>query len=253
VRSIQPGIESLSSHVLRLMRKGCTMLQNVRLLKWCRYYNVSVGWNLIWGFPGETVEDYLQEREVLKLITHLQPPRGYSRIWLERFAPYFTDRDLFPIHDIQPEVSYRYVYPPQVALDRVAYFFDYRMDQTVPDDMHEETRDMVEEWQRRWNANSPDTLVYRRTHNALFIDENRGSGRRFSYAFDGPTALMYEYCSETMQTSRAVVDFLETALGWPRFTCDDVQRALEEFCRLGLMLTEDGKYLSLALPVNPNW
>ena len=253
VRSIQPGIESLSSHVLQLMRKGCTMLQNVRLLKWCHYYNVSVGWNLIWGFPGETLEDYLQEREVLKLITHLHPPRGYSRIWLERFAPYFTDRDLFPIHDIQPEASYRYVYPPQVALDRVAYFFDYRMEQTVPDNIHEETRDLVEEWQRHWNANSPDTLVYRRTHDALFIDENRGSRRRFSYVFDGPTALMYEYCSETMQTISALVEFLETALGWPRFTSDDVHRALEEFCRLGLMLTEDGKYLSLAIPVNPNW
>ena len=253
VRSIQPGIESLSSHVLQLMRKGCTMLQNVRLLKWCRYYNVSVGWNLIWGFPGETEEDYLREREALRLITHLQPPRGHSRIWLERFSPYFTDRELFPIRDIQPEASYNYVYPPQVALDRVAYFFDYRMEQTVPDDAHEETRDLVEEWQRRWNARSPDTLVYRRTHDALFIDENRGSGHRISYAFDGPAALMYEYCSETMQTTAAVAEFLEAALGWPRFTLDDVQRALEEFCRLGLMLTEDGKYLSLALPVNPNW
>jgi hypothetical protein len=135
----------------------------------------------------------------------------------------------------------------------VAYFFDYRMDQTVPDDMHDETRDIVEEWQRRWHDRSPDTLVYRRTHDTLFIDENRGSGRRFSYAFDGPTALMYEYCSETMQTIAAVAEFLETTLGWSRFTREDVQRALEEFCRLGLMLTEDGKYLSLALPVNPNW
>ena len=253
VRSIQPGIESLSSHVLQLMRKGCTMLQNVRLLKWCRYYNMSVGWNLIWGFPGETVEDYLQEQEVLKLISHLQPPRGYSRIWLERFAPYFTDRGLFPIHDIQPEASYRYVYPPQVALDRVAYYFDYHMEQTVPDNMHEETRDLVEEWKRRWNARSPDTLVYRRTNNALFIDENRGLGHRISYAFDGHAALIYEYCSDNMQTCATVVEFLKTAFGWPRFSNGDVQRTLEEFCRLGLMLTENGKYLSLALPVNPNW
>lgn len=253
VRAIQPGIESLNSHVLQLMRKGCTMLQNVRLLKWCRYYNISVGWNLIWGFPGETEEDYLQEREVLKLITHLQPPRGYSRIWLERFAPYFTDCESFPVHDIQPEASYRYVYPPHVDLDRVAYFFDYCMEQTVSDDVHEETRALVEEWQRHWNASSPDTLVYRRTHDALFIDENRGAGRRFSYAFDGAAALMYEYCGESMRTIASVVEFLETALGWPRFSSDDVRIAVDEFCRLGLMLTEDGKYLSLALPVNPNW
>jgi len=34
VRAIQPGIESLSSPVLELMRKGATATQNVRLLKW---------------------------------------------------------------------------------------------------------------------------------------------------------------------------------------------------------------------------
>ena len=48
----------LSTHVLKLMRKGTSMLQNLRLLKWCRYYGIEVAWNLIWGFPGETEEDY---------------------------------------------------------------------------------------------------------------------------------------------------------------------------------------------------
>jgi ribosomal peptide maturation radical SAM protein 1 len=253
VRLLQPGIESLSSHVLQLMRKGCTMLQNVRTLKWCRYYNINVGWNLIWGFPGETEEDYRQELEVLQLITHLQPPRGCSRIWLERFAPYFSDRELFPIHDIRPEASYGYVYPAQVALEKVAYFFDYQMGQTAPAEAHAETCALVKEWQRRWEEKTPDTLVYRRTLDALLIEENRGPGRRFSYVFDGPWALMYEYCGETMRTIANVVEYLQTALGWPRFNAEDVRAALEEFCRLGLMLSEEGKYLSLALPVNPNW
>jgi ribosomal peptide maturation radical SAM protein 1 len=253
VRSIQPGIESMSSHVLQLMRKGCTMLQNVRLLKWCRYYDINVNWNLIWGFPGETEEDYRQEVEVLKLITHLQPPAGNSRIWLERFAPYFSDRVLFPLSDVRPEASYRYVYPPYVALDKVAYFFNYQMEQTVPDEVHSGTRELLKEWQQRWASKFPDTLVYRRTEDALFIDENRGPGRRLSYVFDGPWALMYEYCGETMRTIPHVVEDLQVALGWSRFAEADVRTALEEFCRLGLMLSEDGKYLSLAVPVNPNW
>jgi len=253
VRSIQPGIESMSSHVLQLMRKGCTMLQNVRILKWCRYYNINVGWNLIWGFPGEAEEDYQQELEVLKLITHLQPPEGNGRIWLERFAPYFSDRAMFPVHHIRPEASYSYVYPPHVALEKVAYFFDYQMENTVADHVHNETQEFVKEWRHRWHSRSPDTLLYRRMQDALYIDENRGPGRRFSYVFDGPWALIYEYCSETMRTIGYVVEYLQTALGWPRFTDTDVRAALEEFCRLGLMLSEDSKYLSLALPVNPNW
>ena len=47
MRRIQPGIESLSDHVLKLMRKGTTALQNIQLLKWCREYGVQPEWNLL--------------------------------------------------------------------------------------------------------------------------------------------------------------------------------------------------------------
>ena len=42
VRAIQPGIESLSTRILKLMRKGATRLINVRLLKWAAYYGMTV-------------------------------------------------------------------------------------------------------------------------------------------------------------------------------------------------------------------
>jgi hypothetical protein len=35
VRALQPGIESFSKQVLRLMRKVRTALQNIQLLRWC--------------------------------------------------------------------------------------------------------------------------------------------------------------------------------------------------------------------------
>ncbi len=257
VRYIQPGIESLSSHVLQLMRKGSTMLQNVRLLKWCRYYNIQVRWNLIWGFPGETEEDYSKELEVIKLITHLQPPLGSTRIWLERFAPYFSDRESFPLRDIQPEASYSYVYPTYVTLDKAAYFFDYQMEDTVADEVHSETNKVVKDWQARWRSPSPDTLTYRRTLDALFIEDRRGSGRGLSYTFYGPLARIYEYCNETMRTLPQIIEHLDHLQTAPdsqlNVSSDEIQVALERFSKLGLMVSEDGKYFSLALPVNPNW
>ncbi len=56
ILAVQPGIESLSSHVLKLMKKGVTGIQNIQLLKWCREYGIEVAWNLLYGFPGETAE-----------------------------------------------------------------------------------------------------------------------------------------------------------------------------------------------------
>ena len=78
VRSIQPGIESLSDHVLALMRKGTTGLKNIELLKWCREYDVTPLWNLLYGFPGETEADYDETRELIRAIWHLEPPVAYG-------------------------------------------------------------------------------------------------------------------------------------------------------------------------------
>ena len=59
---VQPGIESLSTHVLELMRKGISMLKNVRFLKWAGYFGLQADWNLLTGFPGEREEDYARQR-----------------------------------------------------------------------------------------------------------------------------------------------------------------------------------------------
>jgi hypothetical protein len=74
VYRIQPGIESMSDHVLKLMRKGTTALRNVQLLKWCREYGVAVDYNILYGFPGETADDYQQMLDLLRSIAFLGGP-----------------------------------------------------------------------------------------------------------------------------------------------------------------------------------
>jgi len=253
VRRIQPGIESLSTHVLKLMRKGCTMLQNVRLLKWCRYYGIIAYWNLLWGFPGETDEDYRQEYAVLKCLSHLQPPTSASRIWLERFAPYFTQRNQFPVHKLCPESSYRHVYPSYVDLEKVAYFFDYAMGETAAEAIHQPTKEWVEEWRRRWFSEHPDTLSYRRLRDLLFIDEHRGTSANRMHTLRGIWAEVYDSCSETMRTVPQIAEHVQAETGGLGPSEWELSAGLEGFCEKGLMLEEDGHYLSLALPVNPNW
>ena len=80
VRSIQPGIESFSDSVLRLMRKGVTGLQNVQLLKWCRELGLRPYWNLLWGFPGEDPQEYARMAERLVVIAEKLKDRGLARL-----------------------------------------------------------------------------------------------------------------------------------------------------------------------------
>ena len=106
VLAIQPGVESLNSHVLKLMRKGVSALQNIQLLKFCRQYGVEPAWNLLYGFPGETPEDYEATAEYIPAIYHLKPPGVASTIRLDRFSPNFDKADEFGLVKIRPFALY---------------------------------------------------------------------------------------------------------------------------------------------------
>ncbi len=95
VLAIQPGVESLSTHVLQLMRKGVTALQNIQLLKWCKQYGVTVAWNLLYGFPGETAADYAAIGRSMESLWHLPPPHSVGAVRMDRFSPYFNEAASF--------------------------------------------------------------------------------------------------------------------------------------------------------------
>jgi ribosomal peptide maturation radical SAM protein 1 len=128
VRTIQPGIESLSDSVLRLMKKGVTGLQNVQLLKWCRELGVHPSWNILWGFPGEDPAEYTRMAELVPLLTHLAAPVGCGDIRLDRFSPNFVEAERLGLTDLQPLAPYRHVYRglPEEALRNLAYYFSFR-------------------------------------------------------------------------------------------------------------------------------
>ncbi len=252
VRRIQPGIESMSSHVLRLMHKGSTMLQNVRCLKWCAYYGVRVTWDLLWGFAGETVQDYTRELEVLQCITHLEPPSRAGRIWLQRFSPHFSD-PAFPVTHMRPEASYAYVYPARLDLTKAAYRFDYQMGDTVEPSAHDAALAHIAAWKAAWAGTQRPTLRYRRTHASVLIDYHYGPERSGTHCITGTNAEIYHYCSETMRSPVQVADYVRDLSDDNDCAVEAVRDVLEAFCRNGWMLGEDDKYLSLALPANPNW
>jgi ribosomal peptide maturation radical SAM protein 1 len=126
VRTVQPGIESLSDNVLKLMRKGTTGLRNIELLKWCREYGVAPYWNLLYGFPGETAADYEQTTAMIRAIWHLDPPTGWGPIRLDRFSPYHADPASFGMINVRPMAPFTHLYPfeKEVVMD-IAYYFEF--------------------------------------------------------------------------------------------------------------------------------
>ena len=124
--TIQPGIESLSDHVLRLMHKGSRALENIRLLRWCRSYGVRATWNLIYGVPGETVEDYEEMLRLVPSLSGLDPPDGCGQVRMDRFSSYAEQPRDYGLGELEALDAYRYLYPfPDSSLRRIAYAFEW--------------------------------------------------------------------------------------------------------------------------------
>jgi ribosomal peptide maturation radical SAM protein 1 len=242
VRSVQPGIESLSSAVLRLMRKGVTAAQNVNMLRWARYYGIDVGWNVLWGIPGETAEDQTAQAALFPDLAHLQPPGGASRVWLERFSPLFREPDELFVSRA-PERSYRYVYPATVDLDKIAYFFDYELVDGLPDETYEALAKAALEWRRAWRDGARPRLEYRWTPGLLEIEDTRRPGRPGTYTAEGLAADIYVACSDRPRTAAAVHQKLR-----PPVDVEEVATVLGEFSRVGLMFLDGDRALALAIP-----
>jgi ribosomal peptide maturation radical SAM protein 1 len=243
VRHIQPGIESLSSNVLRLMRKGTLAIQNVNLLRWAQYYDIKVEWNLLWGFPGETEQDYADQAAVIPHLRHLPPPGNSAPIWLERFSPLFTERDMFRLRHRSPERSYRYVYPDGVDLERVAYFFDYERDGGLPDSAYAGVRRAAGDWSGAWQDGRPPVLKCWPAPHFVQIYDERQRGQGGTYTFEDTLADLYLACMNRPTTAAAVRRSLDLHL-----SAEGVREVFEEFQKLGLMFLDGQFALALAVP-----
>jgi len=126
IRVVQFGIESLTDELLRILNKGTSALQNVRLLKWCREIGIYAKWNIIVDIPNDRNEQYIEQVKTIQLIHHLSPP-NVSRLLLYRFSPLFERPQEYAIDNIRPMPEYRQLFPDFTDDDlyNAAYFFKY--------------------------------------------------------------------------------------------------------------------------------
>ena len=123
ITSIQPGIESLSSRLLRLIKKGVQARQNLLLLRYARSAGIDLQWNLIWGFPGDDAKAYEETLTILPLLHHLQPPCGMVHLSIDRFSPYFSTPAEFGVRNMKPLKGYYDFLPAGADVERIASFF----------------------------------------------------------------------------------------------------------------------------------
>jgi ribosomal peptide maturation radical SAM protein 1 len=250
VRRIQPGIESLSDHVLRLMRKGTTGLRNIQLLKWAKECGIVVEWNLLYGFPGETPEDYADILRLLPAIRFLRPPCAVGPIRLDRFSPYYDSPAEFGLANVRPILAYHYLYPAaDGALPRIAYYFDFDYEPGVdPTGYAADVIAYITAWQ-----GNPESGVLSATAGAdggLVLADNRSDATVPQLTLSGLERAAYEYCDE-LRSGPGIARHLRELFPGVEFADRQVLDFLDSLVANRLMVTDGRHYLSLAIRTQP--
>lgn len=261
VKNVQPGLESLSTSHLKLMKKGVTATQNVELLRWAAEYGIYVGWNLIVGMPLEDPRELELAAERCSRLHHLQPPH-FINFELNRFSPIFEDTGTHGLRNVRPLYLYRYVYPVEERLrSALAYRFEYDASDfggTPPwlggegPEYGRSLRVAVDRWQAA-HENGAGLRLRLLEDGGLEILDTRRPEEPTTFRFDQATGRLYLFFDARRSLERAGTEFdrehpdLCSLLGG----VECVQAQVELWLEQELLFEEGGLVLALAVPEHP--
>lgn len=202
VTYVQPGIESLSTRVLELMRKGVTGIQNVTYLRLAREHGILSMYSILAGFPGENPEDYAAMVRQFPRLVHLQPPMSMAEVEFHRFSPYHSHPEQFGL-ELRPSWHYGMLYPLEESeIARIAYIFEGAQ----PFGDREYLRPVIDAI-RQWRAASRGgecSLTWGEDRADIVIDDRRpGFGPR-RYRLRGFAAAVFRMLDEPRSLSSLV-------------------------------------------------
>lgn len=177
VTVIQPGIESFSSNILKRVDKGVSGTQNICLLRECASRQIEVVWNMLVAIPGDEITDYDEMEKIIPFLEHLHPPRGLSRIIIDRYSPYHNQPSVYGLKSVEPLPAYRTLYPRDACLSDIAYHFtaEYRSEYL---EQHKNARrfdSAIIAWQSVWCEKRDPPRLYAAPldDGQIFVEDTR--------------------------------------------------------------------------------
>lgn len=182
ITMVQPGIEHFSTAILLLMNKKIRMIDSIAFLKYASDYGVRVVYHHLYGFPSENPLEYYNIIDMMKNISHLQPPTGAAPIIYNRFSAYHNHPEKFNI-DLVASPKLMMIYPfSQEELSQLAYIFDNRIKVETPykEMLHAEIHYWKENYSKKLN-----TLTWDSQEGKVVIEDSRRKFKRKKYVLSG--------------------------------------------------------------------
>lgn len=247
VKLVQAGVESFSDHVLKLMKKGVTGLQNIQFIKWCQEAGIKISYFILCGFPGELPEDYQKMAAMFPSLTHLCPPHRMQLIDIHRFSPMFENPAAFGVDELFLRENALHVYPENLLDGRLLYSFRYYSSQT--EHVYEYTaglRQALAVWQKRYyQSEKPPKLEMQIGGDFALIQDSRAEQPQKYYLNDIQKAILL--AGNKICSFQKLYRILAEA--FPHTDREAIDEEVNILADAGLIITEANKMLSL--PIRP--
>ena len=247
---VQPGIESLNDHLLRLMNKGNSAAAHVAFLKNCRRNGLGLSWNLLMSIPGEKEEDYEELLALIPKIIHFTPPVGTFPIMFQRYSAYLEDPEKYGL-ELRPKEMYRYIYGDSderirdmcLYYDLVGGEFRDSLERMQPyyDRLYKE----VFEWIRVAKSGENHSLRMTETPSGLLLLDSRSCMVQPFAVLTGLERLVFLSCDSPKSGQQLTGMLKEEAAE------EEILAAAEKLTGLNYMVRLGGQYVSIALPTDP--
>ena len=239
LKTVQVGIESLSPTLLRRLRKGRSVMDNMATMRHLLEAGISLEGNLILDFPGSSEKEVEETMEALRFARYFKPLRAVS-FWLGLGSPVFSRPDEFQIRYMRPHRNYKTLFPEDSPRETMVYEYGGTLKRDRA--LWKRVRRKIGEWHRYWNehARHIPPLTYRDGGDFVLIRQVLDKGTVLQHRLQGLSRKIFLEMLEPIEI-KAIMERN------PGVSSESLHSFLEDLHVKGLIFKEGVKVL--ALPV----
>lgn len=246
MQELQVGIEALSTGLLKKLKKGTTAIQNMEIMKNCESLGLINISNLILQFPGSDRSDVDETLRNLEFALPYRPLKTVN-FWLGLNSPVWRNPSSYGIKAVFNHPNWRYIFPAVICRNLPFMIQAYRGDAGIQKKIWRPVRTAVKNWTNIYfelhSDPSPDPILsFRDGRDFLIIRQRRFESEPMTHRLVGPSRQIYLYCQRHRPLRRIRTRF-------STISEDKIVAFLRMMVDKKLMFEENGKYLSLAVPV----
>ncbi len=242
LKTVQVGIEALSTSLLVKMAKGTTTIDNMAVMKMCSASAIRMEGNLITDFPTTTDEEI---NETLRNLDFVLPflPLQAATFFLGYGSPIHSQTEDFSITKVATHPKNRSLYPKNYLDSMTMLINSYRGDKKLQQKKWRPVKQKIRAWhdfhdRRKKSRQHP--LSYRDGSTFLIIRQERLSDAPLLHRLRGTSRKIYLACERPTEITSLLTAF-------PRITESALRNFIEEMCNKLLMFQENDRILSLAV------